>query len=249
MHVLCFGNRMEQKNIKIESLSKSYTDTYGYTQHLFDDVSFEIEVGRVTTILAPAGSGKSTLLRIVARIEDEANQTEGNRIYIPTKPTSFPWLNVKENVSINLKDISETELKEAIEFVGLEDYEDHFANNNSIGFRFRISLAQAIVRFPEVILIDDPLKNLSMKRKLELFALLRKIASEKGISILYATSSTSDAIRVSDKIVLLSKLPAKVIGETSIKVSETERADAKTIFDISDYFKGKNISPFLSELF
>ncbi len=240
---------MEQKIIEIESLSKSYTDTYGYTQRLFDNVSFEIEMGKVTTILAPTGSGKSTLLRTIAGIEDEVNRTEGNRIYIPAKPTSFPWLNVQDNIKVNLKNIGKDELKKAIEFVGLEGYEDHFANNNSIGFRFRISLAQAIVRSPELILIDEPFKKLSMKRKLEFFALLRRVVSEKQISILYATSSVSDAIRVSDKIVLLSKSPGKVVSEAIVDIGETERTDAKIIFNISDYFKGKNISPFFSELF
>jgi len=199
---------MSQKIIKIESLSKNYSDISGYTIQLFENISFDIENDKITTLLAPKGAGKSTLLKMIAGIDDATQKLIRKRICIPTKPSSFPWLNVRENIVFNLKNVDDNNIKSIIKFVNLEGYEDHFPNNNSIGFRFRISLARAILNNPELILIDESISNLSLKRKLEFYSLLRKVSAEKGIPILYFTSLVSEAIRLSDKIIFIAQLPS-----------------------------------------
>lgn len=239
---------MSQKIIKIESLSKNYSDISGYTIQLFENISFDIEPKKLTTLLAPKGTGKSTLLKMIAGIDDETNKPLGKRIYIPTKPSSFPWLNVRENVTFNLKNVDDNNLKSIIKFVSLEGYEDHFPNNDSIGFRFRISLALAIINNPELILIDESISTLPLKRKLELFRLLRKVISEKGIPILYSTSAVSEAIRLSDKIVLIDQLPSNIVHEKTIVIDEEKRVDDKTIFSISDHFTTEEIASLSSSL-
>ncbi len=233
---------MSQKIIKIESLSKNYSDISGYTIQLFENISFDIEPKKLTTLLAPKGRGKSTLLKMIAGIDDETNKPLGKRIYIPTKPSSFPWLNVRENVTFNLKNVDDNNLKSIIKFVSLEGYEDHFPNNDSIGFRFRISLALAIINNPELILIDESISTLPIKRKLELYSLLRKVTSEKGIPILYSTSLVSEAIRLSDKIILIDQLPSKVVSKKTILIDEEERVDDKVTLNISNYFTEEEIS-------
>ena len=233
---------MSKKTIKIESLSKNYSDISGYTIELFENISFDIESEKVTTLLAPKGTGKSTLLKMIAGIDEETNKSIGKRICIPTKPSSFPWLNVRENITFNIKKVDDHNLKSIIKFVGLEGYEDHFPNNTSIGFRFRISLARAIFNNPDLILIDESISTLPLKRKLELYSLLRKVTSEMGIPILYSTSTVSDAIRLSDKIILIDQSPSKVISEKSILIDEEKRVDDKTTFSISDYFTEEEIA-------
>jgi ABC-type nitrate/sulfonate/bicarbonate transport system ATPase subunit len=224
---------MSQKIIKIDSISKKYSDSTGYVVQLFENISFEIE--KVTTILAPTGTGKSSLLKIIAGIDEGEKSVTTKNIFIPQKPSSFPWLNVKENITFNNK-IAAKELKDIIKLVGLEGYDDHFPNNNSIGFRFRISLARAIANNPDLLLIDESLTKLTPKRKLELYALLRKVALEKGIPILYATSSITEAIRLSDKIVLMSQNPTKVVTQKTILIDEAVRVDSSSVFAIEDYF-------------
>lgn len=233
---------MSQKIIKIESISKDYSDISGYTIQLFENISFDIEAEKVTTLLAPKGTGKSTLLKMIAGIDEESSKSVGKRIYIPTKPSSFPWLNVRENIIFNLKKVDDNNLKSIIKFVGLEGYEDHFPNNDSFGFRFRISLARAIFNNPELILIDESISNLPLKRKLELYSLLRKVASEKRIPILYSTSTVSEAIRLSDKIILIDHLPSNVASEKMILIDEDKRLSDKITFSISDYFSEDEIA-------
>ncbi len=233
---------MSEKIIKIESLSKNYSDISGYIVQLFEKISFEIEADKITTVLAPIGAGKSTLLRMIAGIDDETNKPLGKRIYIPTKPSSFPWLNVRENIIFNLEKVDDNNLQSIIKFVGLEGYEDHFPNNNSVGFRFRICLARAIINDPELILIDESISALPLRRKLEIISLLRKVASLKEIPILYSTSLVSEALRLSDKIILIDQLLSNAVNEKSILIEEEKRVDEKTIFRISDYFAEEEIT-------
>ncbi|MDA3862214.1 MAG: ATP-binding cassette domain-containing protein [Melioribacteraceae bacterium] len=227
---------MSQETIKIESLSKNYTDISGYTTQLFENISFDIDANKITTILAPKGSGKSTLLKIISGINEETILSDGKRIYIPTNSSSFPWLNVRENITFNLESIDDINLQNIVKFVGLEGYEDHFPNNNSVGFRFRISLARAIINNPKLILIDESISTLPVKRRLEFYSLLRKVTSEKGIPILFSTSSISEAIRLSDNIVLMNQLPSKVVCEKTILIDEETRVDVNSLFSLSDYF-------------
>jgi len=156
----------------------------------------------------------------------------------------LPWLNVTENIEFNVKERNKTEISEIISFVGLEGYNDHFPNNKSIGFRFRISLARAIVNNPELILIDDSLSALSAKRRIKLFSLLRKLASDKEIPIIYTTSSISDAVRLADKVILLSGSPAGIISQKNIFINEDLRSDVNSYFNLTDYFSEDEIKSF-----
>ncbi len=213
------------KSIKIESISKKYSDLSGHTINLFENISFSLEAGKVTTMLLPSKMGKTSFLKTVAKIDDEFETTDGKRVFIPQKPSSFPWLNVRENILFNLTKIDEDKFKNVIKLVGLVGYDDHFPNNKSIGFRFRISIARAIINNPELILIDDSISEVSSQKKMEYFELIRKIAIETEIPILYSTSSVSEAIRLSDKIILLSHFPIVEIKEKIILIDEETRID------------------------
>jgi ABC-type nitrate/sulfonate/bicarbonate transport system ATPase subunit len=235
---------MVQEIIKIESLSKNHTDFSGYTIQLFDNITFDIEKDKVVTLLAPLRSGKSDILKLIAGIDEQVIISNRKRIFIPAKPSSFPWLNVKENIIFNIKQVDDSELKNAIKLVGLNGYEDHFPNDNSIGFRLRITLARAILNKPELIIIDESISVLPFKRKLEFYSLVRKIASQREITILYSTSSASEAIRISDKIILMSELPSKIISDKLIIIDETTRIDEKANFKLPDYFSEHEINIF-----
>lgn len=219
------GNILEVKNI-----SKDYSDTSGYNVHLLEDISFTLIEKSINSILAPTGAGKSSLLKIIGGLESstdgkiEFDMDNKKIIYIPSKPSSYPWYSVKENLALVTSD--EKKINDIIEAVGLEGYEDHFPDNDSLGFRLRISLARALAADPSVIILDEPfskeMKPVTLERMYELIFSLR---SKYDITFLIGTSNVSESILLSDKVLLMQKNPGKIINSVEIQFNEERTVD------------------------
>lgn len=211
--------------IEIKNLSKIYSDQLGNKVNLFTDISFDIEDAKITSIIAPVGSGKTSLLKIISGLE---KPTEGEIIfdsnkkiiYLPSEPSSFPWLSVKENISFGLENIDEEKQNKLINIVGLEGYSDHFPQNKSYGFRFRISLARSLANNPLCICIDEPFNKMDLLTKSELYLLLRNIVFEHKETILFATTNITEAIFLSDKIFLMGSDPSTIFQSITIEFNE-----------------------------
>ena len=220
--------------LKLESISKNYSEEAGLNINILEDINFEIgaaETGTITSILAPFGSGKSTLLKIISGLIEPSkgkifyyDAERGKKIpYIPEKPSSFPWLNVRENIELvlGLSEDKKFNLNQIISLVGLTGYEEHFPHNKSTGFRFRISLARALALNPVLILIDDAFKLMKKESKSEIYDLLTDLSSNKKQSFVLATTNLIETVRLSDKIILMSKKPGKIIKE--IKINKDDK--------------------------
>ncbi|MFH1197034.1 MAG: ATP-binding cassette domain-containing protein [bacterium] len=204
----------------IKNLNEHYTDNAGLKINLFKNISFNIESNLINGILAPKGAGKSALLKIIAGLEEassgEINIPKEKTIYIPSKPSSFPWLSVRQNIIYGIDKVSDDELKNTIATVGLDGYEDHFPDNKSIGFRFRISLGRAIIRKPEFVLLDEPFGGLEIESRFEIYSLIRNIKQNTKLTFIIASSDINEALMLSDKIYLMSRLPGEIIGELKV---------------------------------
>lgn len=224
--------------IEIKNLSKEFVDEYGVKNILFRNISFNIGYKEFASVIAPVGAGKSSLLKIIKGIEKNYNGSIindfQNLFLIPSKPASFPWLNVKENILFGLKSYDESKLKKIIEFVGLDGYELHIPNNKSYGFRLRILLAQALIRNSSLILLDEPFTIFDAQSREEILILVNKIKQEFEVSFLLATTNISDAIFLSDKIYLMKKNPGEIIK--TIKTNFDGKKDF-SIFNLAEFIK------------
>jgi ABC-type nitrate/sulfonate/bicarbonate transport system ATPase subunit len=234
---------MNTKNLKIKVLPAKVTDEYGHVTQLFDEIDLTIDAGKVVTFLNSSKLNTTALLKSICEIDDEIKRN-GERVFIPSMPSSFPWLSVKENIVFNLESVEKEKIKTVISMVGLTGYEDHYPNNNSIGFRFRISLARAIIRNPELIIVDNSITELAYNRRVELFTLLRSIAFKLKISVIYATSSVSDSVRISDKIIISHGSHFNVGKMNTILIDEEVRRDSSTTIRVLDYLDEVEISSF-----
>lgn len=221
---------MSSNNIAVENLSKEYTDEVGYRINLLKDVSFTVDKGSVTSIVAPTGSGKSALLKIIAGLEDKTSGTinyneNQKNIFIPSKPSSFPWLNVRQNISFDIENVDQTRTNELVKLVGLEGYEDHYPHNRSVGFRFRISLAASLIRNPQLIILDEPFNEMDSATKGEIYLLIKKVNESLGITFLLGTTNISEAIFLSDKVYLMKKNPGEIIDEMNIDLGKSRSLD------------------------
>lgn len=204
-----------------------------------ESIDLSINEGEITTILAPTGSGKSALLKIIAGLETSSSgkikDNSQKKIFIPAKPSSFPWLNVKENILFNLSNSDDAELQKISNLIGLEGYKDHYPHNKSLGFRFRISLARAIMNKADLIIIDESFTKMRDEVKKRIYFLLRKIISERKISILFGTSNISEAILLSDKIFLMDKSPGRILDSFDIKFDDPLRTGFSDSSGYSEY--------------
>ncbi|HEX2867517.1 MAG TPA: ATP-binding cassette domain-containing protein [Ignavibacteriales bacterium] len=212
--------------LKAECISQTYLNEAGASLSLIQGTSFEVQEGEVVTILGAASSGKSALLRIIAGIEKPTAGTvtfaqykdlRTDAAFIPTEPSSLPWLSVSDNIRFAVKgekdpDQVNSRIKEVIEAVGLNGYENHIPANKSAGFRFRIALARALASEAKVILIDDPFRDLLPERKMNYYRLIREVSAKMDFSILWATADITEALLISDRILLLAKEPGGTPG-------------------------------------
>lgn len=191
--------------------------------HVIKDVNIDFEKGHFVTFLGPSGCGKTTLLRMVAGFyepDDGEILLNGKRIErIPpySRNTAmvfqeyalFPHMNVFDNVSYGLrvknrpKEEIERRVKEALDLMQLKGIEDRFPNQMSGGQQQRVAVARALVMNPEVLLLDEPLSNLDAKLRESVRVELRDIQKKMGLSTIYVTHDQSEALSMSDMIVVL----------------------------------------------
>lgn len=209
--------------LEIQNIAKSYTDELGFRIRLFEEVNLSVLENEIVTVLAPTGSGKTAMLKAAANIErvDSGSITINcTSVFIPSLPSSFPWLSVKENIKFAAADMTESEFKGIIELIGLKGYEDHYPNNKSNGFRLRISLGRALARKAQLIFLDEPFQNIPEKYRIDLYDLVLKIKRETKTSFLLATTNVTEALYLSERIYLMSKHPGKIFDEVNVTLGE-----------------------------
>lgn len=211
---------------KVKAISKKYTDNVGYNINLFNDISFELDTKEFITFLAPKGSGKSSLLKILSGLDKPTSGTIKSdckkTVFIPSQPSSFPWLNVEENIRFN-SNISNKEITNLIRMVGLEGYENHFPHNKSEGFRFRMSLGRALANKPDLLIIDEPFNNLNNETRKDTYQLIRDIFQNNNFPIIFGTTNITEALFLSDKVFVMKKSPGKIIDKIEIDFEEPRK--------------------------
>lgn len=248
--------------LEINNLNKSYFASAGTRQIILEGVNFKIRsdaAGSFTTLLAPLGAGKTTLLKAISGLESfegevllngsKVTEATGEIIYIPEKCLSFPWLNVKDNIELPIKSTRKIStsypgISEMIELVGLSGYEDYYASSLHTGFRLRIAIARAVSVNPKIILLDDVFKNLDGETRAELIVVLNNIVRIKKIAFILATTNISDAIQLSQRILLMGKNPGKIFKEIdipSIQAPNQSEIITKLRSDIEESLKSQNM--------
>ena len=218
--------------IEVKSLTKIYTDGDSAGVRAVNDISFTVEEGRFYTLLGPSGCGKTTTLRCIAGLE-KANGGEilvaGQKVYSATDGTFVPayrrpigmvfqsyaiWphMTVFENVAFPLRvgkqrfsssDIQK-KVSTALAQVEMGSLEDRMATQLSGGQQQRLALARALVREPQVLLLDEPLSNLDAKLRERMRFELRELQRRLRITTLYVTHDQIEALSMSNVIAVMS---------------------------------------------
>jgi iron(III) transport system ATP-binding protein len=211
------------KNLELIDLSKTFiTSTRGEVKAV-QKVNIKIEQGEFVTLLGPSGCGKTTLLRMIAGFElptsgqiliggnDVSSKTPDKRDIgmVFQNYALFPHLNVFNNIAYGLKlqklpkDEIEERVNQALKAVQMDDFAVRVPSQMSGGQQQRVALARALVMEPTVLLFDEPLSNLDAKLRIHMRDEIRRIQRDVGITTVYVTHDQSEAMAMSDKIVIL----------------------------------------------
>jgi len=222
-----------KKGIKLEHISKIYVDPKTKkTFYAVNDANIEIEPGSFVTLLGPSGCGKTTTLRMIAGFEspDEGEIYLGDKAINELTPNKrdtamvfqsyalLPHYNVFDNVAYGLKirKVPQDEIKrrvfEMLDLVHLTGMEERMINQLSGGQQQRVALARALVIEPGVLLFDEPLSNLDAKLRVSMRTEIRRIQQKVGITAVYVTHDQSEAMAISDKIIIMNKGKIAQIG-------------------------------------
>ena len=223
--------------IEFQSVCKYYQmgDT---TVKAADHISFQIQKGEFVAIVGQSGSGKSTCMNIIGCLDvptsgaylldgqDVGSMNRNQLAEIRNKMLGFvfqqynllPKLNLQENVEVPLmyagvpKAERHERAKLALELVGVGDKLKHKPNQLSGGQQQRVALARALVVEPGVLLFDEPLSNLDAKLRVSMRTEIRRIQQEVGITAIYVTHDQSEAMALSDQIIIMNKGVVAQIG-------------------------------------
>lgn len=218
---------MEQRpQVLIDGISKTFTIDKG-SLPVLEDINLFFHQGEFISIVGTSGCGKSTLLKMIIGLESPtAGQiTVAGRVV--TKPSVdcgmvfqearlFPWLTVEENIEFGItKKISKAEKKQLviqhIELVGLSGFEKALPKQLSGGMQQRVSIARALVNKPDVLLLDEPFGALDALTRINMQNEVLKLWEHEKKTMILVTHDIDEAIFLSDRIVVLSSRPGRVM--------------------------------------
>ncbi len=226
------------KIIELKNVSKYFQRKEGFRIKVISNFSLAIEEGEAFTILGQKGAGKSVLLKILSNIYPPSEGSvfvNSKFAYLPSAPSSFPWLTPFENIKFVAPDLADKEISNLLELLGLEGYEKHYPISNSYGFRLRITIARALALNPKIIIFDEPFNLLENDVKLEIFNLLKAIKRKKLLTYVFATSNVNEALYLSDRIVIIKGEPAEIIDEIDCSELEINEANFNNDSKINEF--------------
>ena len=210
--------------VEVKNVGQTYLSKAGPVPAL-RDITFSVSKGEFISIIGPSGCGKSTLIKIIGDIISPSEgsvfvhgltardaRMKGMFSFVFQNPVLLPWRRVRENVSLPLEILGRKgrDPRALLEMVGLAGFEERYPWELSGGMRQRAALARGLVFDPEILLMDEPFASVDeMTRSTLNFELLR-LWQEIGVTILFITHSISEAVALSDRVLVLSSRPARI---------------------------------------
>ena len=230
--------------LKFIDIDMSYYDLKKETEVL-KNISFDFKNENITAIIGPSGCGKSTILNLIAGLIKPTNGTiiKPNSIgYMFQKDNLFEWLNILDNVLIGLKIQKKLSLdniiyaKELLIKYGLKEFINSYPNELSGGMRQRVSLIRALVTKPKLLLLDEPFSALDYQTRINVSSDIYKIIKDLKIQTVLVTHDISEAISLSDQIIILSERPSTIIKSIDIKMNDLTPNERRKNYLFSKYF-------------
>jgi NitT/TauT family transport system ATP-binding protein len=216
-----------------------------------EDISFDLKPDTLVSLLGPSGCGKTTFLRIVGGLIRatggtvkingvEVNEPHADFGMAFQQPNLMPWRSVLKNVLFPMELRHETgravaqRARDILALVGLKGFEDAYPSQLSGGMQQRVALCRALVHQPRLLLMDEPFGALDELTRMEMQDLLLDIRAKTNATIMFVTHSISEAVYLSDEIVIFSRRPAIVADLVDVSLPYPRTAEVRYSAQFTD---------------
>ncbi len=228
--------------LSVRNLYKSYPNGNGGVTRVLENISFDVHEGEFLSIVGPSGCGKTTLLKIIAGLmEPDSGEVfiDGKKVkmghskvgYIFQQESLFPWRTVRQNIEFGLeiKGLSREEKRrlsdKIITLIRMNGMEDNLPHEISGGQARKTEMARSLITSPDLLVSDEGLSNLDAQTRNYLQEEFLRIWEETGSTILFVSHNVDEAVFMSDRILVMSNMPAEFIREFAVDLSRPrERA-------------------------
>jgi NitT/TauT family transport system ATP-binding protein len=224
--------------VRLENVSKAYGSGRNALLAL-DRVSLNVQQGEFVCLLGASGCGKSTLLSLVAGLDQITGGTldiGGRKVSLMFQEAAlFPWLSVAGNVELPLRlqgmgrGERRQRAQELLEIVRLKGFGDKRPHELSGGMRQRVALARALAQNADILLMDEPFGALDAMTRDILHDELERIWREQELTVLFVTHNVREAVRLGDRVILLSSRPGRVIEDFPVRHPRPRRIDSPEV--------------------
>ncbi|MDQ1427870.1 MAG: sulfonate transport system ATP-binding protein [Acidimicrobiaceae bacterium] len=228
--------------IVLEGVSKVYGHA-GAAVAALDRVSLRVTQGEFVCLVGASGCGKSTLLNLVAGLDRVSHGTverPGGQVALMFQEAAlFPWLTVARNIELAMqlqkvgKAARRARVAELLELVHLSAFADKRPHELSGGMRQRVALARALAQNARVLLMDEPFGALDAITRDLLHDELERLWRETGMTVLFVTHNVREAVRLGDRVVLLSSRPGRVVAEFPVTATRPRRIESPEVAAVS----------------
>lgn len=232
--------------LKVKNITKKYQAENGEVEAL-KDVSFTIKEGEFVSLIGPSGCGKSTVLSIIAGLEEKNSgeiEIDGQIGYMLQKDSLLEWLTIYKNVMFGLE-IGNIKTTENVEYVdnllkkyNLYEFKDKYPNQLSGGMRQRAALIRTLAIKPKILLLDEAFSALDYQTRIMVTNDIYDILKNEHITALIVTHDISEAISMSDRVIVLSNRPAvvKEVHEIDFEMKNRTPLNCRESPKFSKYF-------------
>ena len=228
--------------LRLTGVSKTYGRGQRALQAL-DNISLTVEPGEFICLIGASGCGKSTLLSLVAGLEPltegDIAVTARQTAMMFQEPALFPWLTVAGNVELALRArgfaraVRKQRAAELLELVRLGGFGASRPHELSGGMRQRVALARALAQDADLLLMDEPFGALDALTRDLLHDELDRIRAGRELTVLFVTHNVREAVRLGDRVILMSSRPGRVSGEFAVPIPRPRRIDSAPVAELA----------------
>jgi len=222
--------------VALEGVTKRYAGENGVLA--LDGITLDVRPGEFLTLVGASGCGKSTLLNLVSGLDQPTTgsvEVDGPAAFMFQDHALFPWLSALDNVAtpLRLKGVGkrdrEAQARDYLSAVHLADFADRRPHELSGGMRQRVAIARTLATHAPVLLMDEPFGSLDAMTRDLLHDELESIWRERNLTVLFVTHNVREAVRLGDRVVLLSSRPGRIVAEYDVAIDRPRRIEDPTV--------------------